>query len=113
MRAGHLRTLVTVQYRTETDPDDADTFGEVDPVWATYAVRAMDIRQDTGREGFRDGTPIARQPVTFVCRWDRDMADINETYRLSVGGVIYDIESVINLHNRNRELHIVGVRRDG
>lgn len=105
MRSGGMRHRVTIQEVTES----RDSYGETTESWGTFAVRWASIEPIAGREYFQAKQENSEVDVRIRMRWDEEVADINTkmrvVYSLPTGDErIFDIEAVLNLRERNREV---------
>lgn len=103
MRAGSLRHTADIQVRSTTN----DTYGEPANTWTTYlqGVR-LSIEPLTGSEYF--AAEAQQGVVTHRIRM-RYQAGIEPYHRISFGGRVFDITSVRDVFEKNRELEIYAV----
>lgn len=101
MRAGSLRHKVTIQRNTPTEGD----YGEDVDVWATLLIVWASIRPDTGKEGLSEGRIDATVTHTIRMRY----TDITPEDRIVYGSRTFNISSIQNVVERDRELHILAV----
>ncbi len=97
MRAGQLRTRVTIEQVTET----RDTFGDPVPSWGTFAARYADVLPQSGREFI-----AARQrwpELSHLVRL-RAVAGITPKMRARIGARVLDILAVLDQESRGREV---------
>lgn len=100
MRAGLLRKRITLQRSTSTQ----DTFGADVVTWADVGGRWASVEPLAGRE-FEDGQQnISRIETRFVTRYTTGITSKN---RIVFNNVNYDIESIINVDQRDREMEIL------
>lgn len=99
-----MRSRVQLQASTPTSND----FGEevlawnlVDEVWA-------ELDPMEGREFFNAARNQVEQPIKIRIRY---RPDVHERMRVVKGSRVYDIQSVVNVGERNRELELVTVAR--
>jgi len=100
MRSGELRHRVTIQQKTVTRNDYHDeviAWTDVDSVWAA-------IEPLQGREFIEARRAGAEQPHWIRLRY-RD--DVTPAMRIVWGAHTYDIESVVDLDGRQRELRVM------
>lgn len=111
MRAGRLRDKVAIQSKTTTK----NAIQEDVEVWATAATRSCSIEPLNGKEFFAAQSESTESSVRIRFRYE---AGLLSTAKRLVNNrrspaVTYDIESVINPGNENRELICMCVVRDG
>lgn len=97
MQAGKLRHRVTIEYGLEIP----DTFGEVDKTWTTLATVWGAVEPLSGREAIQAKQEGSDVTTRIRIRY-RD--DVNEMCRVKWGSRYYDINSVVSLNERDREL---------
>ena len=100
MRIGKLRRRITIERVTETQ----DTDGAVLETWSTYATVQASIEPISGREYF--AAQSTQADVTHRIRI-RYLSGIVPKMRVSYNSRIFDILSVINVGERNRELQLM------
>jgi len=101
MRIGKLRHRITFQQRTTTQ----NSYGELTETWADYATRWASVEPLKGREYFSAKQTQAEVDVRFRCRY---LSGLNTAdFRIKYGSRIYDIVSIINVDERNKELIIM------
>lgn len=103
--AGKFRQVITIQQRADT----ADGMGGFTTTWGTYAanVRAA-MRPYTGKEYWAAGMKQTEASAVFSIRYQ---AGITQAMRILFGSRVYDIASIINPDEANRELHIMAIER--
>ncbi|WP_052140327.1 phage head closure protein [Janthinobacterium lividum] len=102
MSALKLNKRVFVDRPTVTQGDDGGDIAAwllVGEVWASIAPVG-------GREAARAGQIIGSTETRIVIRWSPVMADINATWRIRRGDVIYNISRVVNGNLSNREIEL-------
>lgn len=106
MQAGRLRHRVTVQRST----DSIDQYGDQTPTWASLGTVWASVEPLSGREYFAAAqmqsevsTRIVIRPISGVTLTPKD--------RVKFGSRYFDIQSVINRDERNRELQLLCVER--
>jgi SPP1 family predicted phage head-tail adaptor len=104
MKAGQLRHYITVQQVTETQ----DTFGQGIESWTTWKQVYAAVEPMVGREYFASAQTLSK--VTHRIRI-RHLSGLTTKHRISWDGRIFDIESVINVMERERELVLMCVER--
>lgn len=99
MRAGKLRHRIAIQ--TPTTPSTAYGKG-IEATWATVDTRWGQIRPLSGRE-LRSGAVIQpEETVEITLRYYEGLT--TDGYRLVHGSTIYDILSVRNVDEMNRQM---------
>jgi SPP1 family predicted phage head-tail adaptor len=100
LKIGKLRHRVTIEQVTETR--DAD--GSVIETWATYATVQASIEPVSGREYF--AVQSTQADVTHRI-YTRYVSAVVPRMRVKYGSRIFEILSVINTGERNRELQLM------
>lgn len=104
MRAGRLREKVTLERRTETKNE----YGERQWIWTSIATRRCAIEPLMGREFYEQSGEHSRMPTRIRIRHDervRSLTPDDRAVDYSVSpAVIYDIDSVQNPKERDREI---------
>ena len=100
MRIGKLRHRITIERVVETQ--DAD--GAVIETWSTYATIQASIEPISGREYFAAQSTQADVTHRIGIRY---LSGIVPKMRVKYGSRIFDILSVINVNERNRELQLM------
>jgi head-tail adaptor len=104
MRAGRLRHKVTLEAQSSTKNE----YGEFVDSWSTIAVRRCSIEPLMGKEFYEQSGEHARMPTRIRIRHDDAVANLKPYDRAvdySVSpAIVYDIESVQNPRERDREL---------
>lgn len=112
MRIGNLRRRMVIQ-RQSTSKDAA---GQYLDTWSDVATRSCSIEPLNGREYFQASGEQSRISTRIRLRYDASTSTIRPYDRLvdrsSSPEVRYDVESVINVRERNHEL-VIMCRRDG
>jgi len=99
LRAGQLRHSIIIQ-----KPTDANTYGKVASAWATHATVFAEVMPQTGSEYWSAKQTQEKEPIIFRIRY---VAGITEKMRVSFNSKIYDINSVVNVSQRNIEILLV------
>ena len=106
MQAGRLRHRVIVQRAT----DSIDSYGDQTPTWAALGTVWAFVEPLNGREYFAAAqmqsevsTRIVIRPISGVTLTPKD--------RVKFGSRHFDIQSVINRDERNREIQLLCVER--
>lgn len=100
MKAGELRHKVTLQQMSTT----RDSFGAVVETWADVATVWAAIEPAGGRETLA-GQEVTAE-VTHRVRI-RYRADVTPEMRANFQGRVFDIQAVLNVDGRGRELHLL------
>lgn len=106
MRAGRLAHNLTLERQTTVE----DIYGEKNDTWSTIAVRRASIEPINGKEYFSKSGEHAEVTARIRLRYDATLADLKPMDRAVDGGDVYNILSVINPSEGNREL-VLMVRR--
>lgn len=97
MRAGPLRCRVTIEEPVETEGAD----GSIMTAWETFATTWASVEPLIGKEYFAQ----QREQATVSHRIRmRQIAGITHKMRVVWGARIFEIESVLNVGERNREI---------
>lgn len=105
MRAGNLRHPVVIQ---ENTPTRSSTGANVD-AWATFASVRARIEPMRGREYVGSEQLTDETTHKFTIRY---CAGVAPKMRISWDGRLFDIQSVINHEERNREMFLMAVEHD-
>lgn len=108
-RTSNKRRRVTVQTPTETK----DSYGQMLQTWGTYATRYARKRDLVGREYYQSQQTISQVTTQFTFRYDTLTKAIDTKMRINDSGTIYDIESVIDLDDKHRDIIVMGVLTHG
>lgn len=100
MQAGKLRHQVTIQQATET----RNTLGEAIRTWSTVATVWASVEPLRGREFF-DAEQVQSEISQRVRM--RYRSGIKPTMRLLYGSRILQIQAVIDVDERHREIHLM------
>jgi SPP1 family predicted phage head-tail adaptor len=100
MKIGKLRHRITIEQVTETQ----DTDGSVVETWAVFATIQASIEPISGREYF--AAQSTQADVTHRIRL-RYLSGVTPKMRVNYSSRIFDILSVINVNERNRELQLM------
>ena len=100
MRAGDLRHRVTIQQKSVV----RDTYGEEDVTWTDVATVWGSVEPLQGRE-FIEAKQTQAEITTRIRM--RYRSGILPEMRAVWDGHIYDIEAVIDVGGRKRELHLM------
>jgi SPP1 family predicted phage head-tail adaptor len=97
---GKLRHRITIEQVAEAQNPD----GSILETWSTYANAQASIDPVSGREYFAAQTTQADVTHRISLRY---LAGITPKMRVKYGSRIFDILSVININERNRELQLM------
>jgi len=97
MRAGELRHHVTIQRNTATAQDN---YGQVVESWTTIATRWASIRPVSGDEA-EEGKQVKAKATHEIKL--RHLADITTKDRAKLGSRSFNIYSIINTEEKNKE----------
>jgi SPP1 family predicted phage head-tail adaptor len=100
MRAGKLRHKVTIQDYTESQ----DSYGTVTKTWADYATVWASIEPVKGREFWESQQINAEVTAKVILRY---LEGVTPKMRVKHGSRIFQVISVINPEERNRELQLM------
>ncbi len=100
MKIGKLRHSITIEQASETQAPD----GSVIETWSTFANAQASIEPISGREYFAAQTTQADVTHRSYMRY---IPGIVPKMRVKYGSRIFDILSVINVNERNRELQLM------
>jgi SPP1 family predicted phage head-tail adaptor len=100
VKIGKLRHRITIELVTETQDID----GSVIESWSAYATSQASIEPISGREYF--AAQSTQADVTHRIRI-RYLSGITPKMRVNYSSRIFDILSVININERNRELQLM------
>lgn len=104
MRVGRRRRLVEFQRATET----TNALGEPVQAWAVLAMDWCAVEPLRGNEKFEAMQVQTDIDTRIIARWHKKIATLNTKDRVVMGSVVYDIKEVLNIDQRNKELHIMG-----
>ena len=98
--AGTLRERIVIQTPTET----VDDHGGLAVTFATFDTVSAAILPKVGTEPFEDDRYRATQRVVFEIRY---LAGITTKMRISYDSRLFDIESIVNVEERNKKLLLI------
>lgn len=111
MKAGDLRHRITIQAPPEPEDVSQDNYGQEKPGWSRFAIVNAAIEPLSGRE-FWNAQQIQATQVTRIRI--RYLAGVTERMRVVWGERKFNIQSIINMDERNIELQLMCVEsRDG
>ena len=105
MHAGKLRHLLTLQQSTDTQ----NARGEAIENWSDEADLWGSIRPLVGREGFDANQMYANATHEIRVRY---RAGVAPKKRFKHGSRVFDIEAVVNVDERSRELVCIATERN-
>lgn len=100
MNAGSLRYSIKIQQKNVT----RDSFGAETIAWTDVATVWAAIEPLQGREFFNAQQVNAEVTTRIRVRY---RSGVTPAMRMLLGSRVFDIQSVINLDERNRELHLM------
>ena len=100
MRTGRLRHRVKIQHYTESQ----NAFGEATKAWTDYATVWAAVEPVRGRE-FWESQQVNAEITTKITM--RYLAGVKPKMRVLYGTRIFEIDSAINVDERNRELQLL------
>jgi SPP1 family predicted phage head-tail adaptor len=100
VKIGKLRHRITIEQVDETQ----DAGGEMLGNWSVYAIVQASIQPISGREYF--AAQSTQADVTHRINL-RHLTGVTPKMRVKYGSRIFDILSVINVDERNRELQLM------
>jgi SPP1 family predicted phage head-tail adaptor len=104
VRAGRLRHRASFERATQT----TNTFGEPVQAWEVLSIDYVAIEPLKGNEKFSAMQVQTDIDTRIIARWHKKLKDLNTRDRVVFGEIVYDIKEVLNIDQRNRELHIMG-----
>lgn len=102
MRIGTLRHRITIQNKTTIK----DTVGQEKETWVDLATVWASIEPLKGREYFAAHAVNAENTIKIRIRY---YPGLKPTHRIKYGTRIFDIQSVINVDERNIEMILMCV----
>lgn len=103
MRAGKMRHRVTFQRRQS----GKDAYGKENGPYADLATIWAEVEPLTGREFFASLQVQSEKAIRVRCRWQQKLSDLTTKDRAAFNGRLFDIQSTINVLERNVELQIM------
>ena len=100
MRAGELRKRITI----ETPVRSADGVGEMVPAWSLFGVVWASIEPLSGNEKIQAQQVNANVDIKVTMRY---LAGVVPAMRIRFGTRTFQIASVQNIEERNREMDLV------
>lgn len=106
MISGKLRHRITAERQVTTK----DAAGQINDTWTVLFTRMADLEPVSGREYFNASGERAEITTQIRVRYDAATASLKPYDRILHGSTAYDVMSVINVRERNRELLIMAKR---
>jgi len=103
MRAGRLRRKAIVQRRGTTVNNE----GEPDTTWTNVVTVRCGVRPLAGTEYFNASGEGSKVTTEVRMRYQNKLSTFSPTDRLSIDSILYDITSVINVHQKDHELIVM------
>lgn len=103
MKPRMMRDVAIVQRRGSTITTD----GEPDTTWTTLVTTRCAVAPMIGQERYTASGQGSEANFKIRIRYQDKLSDFNPTDRLSVRGVLYDVESIIDVDNKHRELVVL------
>ncbi len=100
-RAGGYRDRATIQ---RLNAPGTDAYGNTSTAWADLTSRWVNLRETPGKEQIQSGAQMGVNMATMRLRKDTVTAAVTTADRVSVRGTTWDIESVIQLDAKGREM---------
>ena len=100
MRAGRLIHSVVLKRLTGA----LNAYGEQIESWSEIGTRRASVEPLNGKEYFATSGENADVSTRIRVRYDKSLSGLTASDRVYHGDVIYDIKSVINPSEQNREL---------
>ena len=104
MRAGRLHKKILIESVSEV----RDSRGETTQTWSTTITTRAAIAPLRGREYFEAHQENREVTHKIIIRYQ---SGITPKMRINFNGRYFDIESIINVEERNRELNLMCVER--
>ncbi len=100
-RAGGYRELATIQ---RLNSPGVDAYGNTSTAWGTLATRWANIREVPGREQIQSGAQMGVNMATMRLRKDSVTVAVTTADRISVRSTTWDIESVLQVDAKGKEM---------
>lgn len=100
-RAGGYRERATIERLGEAP---VDGYGNIKTGWVTLMTRWANLREVPGKEQIQSGAQVGVNMCTMRVRKDSETVAVTTADRVIVRGTTWDIESVIQLDARGREM---------
>jgi SPP1 family predicted phage head-tail adaptor len=101
MRAGPMRTVLTIEQRTDTENT---AIGGATVSWSTYLTCWARALPQAGIETQTIAQRQANQATVFSIRYTPGLSPT--THRVKIGARLFDLVSVVNVDERNRETQL-------
>lgn len=105
MRAGRLRETIVIQRNTPT----RSPAGDDEPAWTAFITTRAGVEPMTGREYLGSDQVQSETTHKFTIRYQ---AGITPAMRISWDSRLFDIQSVINVRELNKQIFIMTKERD-
>ena len=106
--AQQLSRKITIEQPTESK----DSNGMVTQTWTTYYQPMAKISPALGREYYEAKQLTSDQSIKFALRYSSKAVGITPKMRISYNSNYYDIGSIINSYENNREIVIMAVLKN-
>jgi len=106
MKAGKLRQVVSVERQDLA----VDEFGERVDTWVKLFDGRASIEPISGREYMTQSGAHSEVTTKLRIRYDDTRGTVEPKDRVVHGAIVYDIISVININERDRELVLMAKR---
>jgi len=100
MRAGALRHQIIIQSAAEAP----DASGSPVEAWSTFATVRAAYEPQSGKESFTEDQEQATANTRFRIRY---LSGVTAKMRISFDSRVFDIQSVIDVGGRGKQLHIM------
>lgn len=107
--AGKLTKPVIVERLPE--PIDLDSAGQEKQDWETFAHKRAEIYPLRGREYFSAQEVDSEVTHRIVMRWDSGFKIMNAKYRVRYGDRTFDVQSMMNINEANREIQMMAIEQ--
>jgi len=103
MRSGRLRNKVTLQSQVTT----VDTMGQRNDTWTDIVKTFAAIDNTGGTEVDKTSGEYSKTIAKILIRYQDRLSGLKQSDRVLHGTVIYDIQSINNVRDRNKDLLLV------
>lgn len=103
--AGRLRHQITVESAVESE----DAYGDITSSWSTLYTARASVEPLVGREYYAAQQVNAENNVKFRMRYSATIATTTAKMRVLFDGRYFDIQSVINIEERNKEMLLMTI----
>ena len=106
MKAGRLRTIVSLEQRVETTQNE---FGEIEPTWSRMYYRHATVAPLSGREYIQAQAVNAEVTHQVTLRADTETLELTPKWRIGIEGTdrVFVVLAVRNINERSRELVVM------